>query len=262
MVTKQDVFKCLEALGIKKNDKVTVHSSLKSIGEIENGADGLLDAFCEYLSDGLLMIPSHTWDNIAETQFFDVNSTPACTGALSRVATKRKGGIRSLHPTHSVVIFGKGGKEFIEGEEFCSSPTPVSCCLSRLYEEGGKILLIGVGHDRNTFLHSVDERLKIPNRLSTDTLSITIKDYDGNLIKSPDFHWYHTDGVPEGVSEFFPNYEKALYYCGATNYSTLGNAKVCCCDAIKTVEVIKMLWEKADYDLCASDREIPENYYK
>ena len=262
MVTKTDVFECLESLGIKKTDKVTVHSSLKSVGEIENGADGLIDAFCEYLCDGLLIIPSHTWDNIGKTRFYDVNSTPACTGILSRVAVGRKDGKRSLHPTHSVVVFGKGGEEFIKGEEFCSSPAPVNSCLSRLYEEHGKILLIGVGHERNTFLHSVDERLKIPNRLSTDTISITIKDYNGNLIELPNFHWYSTEGVPEGVSEFFPNFEKPLEYCGATHYSSLGNARVCCCDAVKTVEIIKMLWKKANYDLCSTDSPIPENYYK
>ena len=51
MVTKADIFACLEALDIKRSDKLTVHSSLKSIGEIEGGAEGLLDALCEYLSD-------------------------------------------------------------------------------------------------------------------------------------------------------------------------------------------------------------------
>lgn len=262
MVTKKDVFTCLESLGIKSTDKITVHSSLKAVGEIENGADGLIDALLEYLSDGLLIIPSHTWDRIGETKFYDVNSTPPCTGILSRIASQRTDGIRSLHPTHSVVVFGKGGEEFIKGEELCASPAPTLSCLSRLYEEGGKILLIGVGQDKNTFLHSIDERLKIPNRLSTDTISITIKDYEGNLIKSPNFHWYYTEGVPYGVSEFYPNYEKPLDYCGATCYSTLGGAKVCCCDAYKTVEVIKMLWEKADYDLCLCEKDIPENYYR
>lgn len=31
---------------------------LKAVGAIENGADGLIDSFCEYFSDGLLIIPT------------------------------------------------------------------------------------------------------------------------------------------------------------------------------------------------------------
>lgn len=262
-VTKTDVFACLESLKIARNDILTVHSSLKSIGEIEGGAEGLLDALCEYLADGLLIIPAHTWDNIAKTRFFDVRSTPACTGVLSRIATARADGIRSLHPTHSVVVFGKGNKDYVRGEERrASTPNPPSGCLGRLYDVGGKILLLGVGHERNTFLHSVDERLNIKNRISKDSIAITMKDYCGNDLIIPEFHWYETPGVAEGVSEFYGNYEEPLKYCGATVYSTLGNATAICCDAIKTVEVVASLWEKADYDLCSVKKAIPKEYYK
>ena len=39
MVTKNDIFELLEGCGIKHNDKVTIHCSLRAVGEIENGAD-------------------------------------------------------------------------------------------------------------------------------------------------------------------------------------------------------------------------------
>ncbi len=32
-------------------------------------------------------------------------------------------------------------------------------------ERGGKILLLGVGHERNTFIHCVEEHLDVPDRL-------------------------------------------------------------------------------------------------
>ncbi len=60
MVTKKDIFDFLESADIRHDDKVTIHCSLKAIGEIENGADGLIDAFCEYLKDGLFIVPTHT----------------------------------------------------------------------------------------------------------------------------------------------------------------------------------------------------------
>lgn len=39
MVTKKDIHNMLKDLGIEKNDVVTIHISLKSVGDIENGAD-------------------------------------------------------------------------------------------------------------------------------------------------------------------------------------------------------------------------------
>ncbi len=262
MVTKHDVFHMMENFGIHHNDKVTVHSSLRKVGEIEGGADGLLDAMIEYLDKGLLIIPTHTWNSIGATRCYNVNETIPCVGVLSRIAAFRNDGIRSLHPSHSVAVFGKGAEEFIRGEEKCSSPTPKNSCLSRLYEENGKILLLGVGLESCTFLHSVDERFNIPNRLSENSFAIKIIDYDGNEILLPDFRGFHTPGVPEGCSEHFGNYEKALLYCGAMTKSSLGNAHVFCLNARKTADIVKMLWDKADYDLCSDDREIPEAYYK
>ncbi|MBQ3573215.1 MAG: AAC(3) family N-acetyltransferase [Clostridia bacterium] len=252
----------MEGFRIRRNDKVTVHSSLRKIGEIEGGADGLLNAMIEYLDGGLLIIPTHTWDSIGATRYYNVKETKPCVGILSQIAAFRKDGVRSLHPSHSVAVFGKGADEFIRGEETCNTPTPKNSCLGRLYEENGKILLLGVGLESCTFLHSVDERFNIPNRLSRDSIPVKVVDYDGNEIVIPDFHWFYTQSVPEGCSEHFGNYEKALLYCGAMSESSLGNAKCFCLDARKTADTVKMLWDKADYDLCSKDREIPEFYYK
>ena len=41
MVTKHDVFTLLESFGIRHDDVVTMHSSLREVGAIDGGADGL-----------------------------------------------------------------------------------------------------------------------------------------------------------------------------------------------------------------------------
>lgn len=263
MVTKNEIFDFLKNCGIKQTDKVTIHCSLRAIGKIENGADGLIDAFCEYLTDGLFIVPTHTWDNVdKEHPFYDVMTTEPCIGTLSKVAAFRPDGIRSLHPTHSVTVFGKNAADFIKGEENSASPAPVGGCLSRLYEENGKILLIGVGHERNTYLHAVDERLHIPDRLNQDTFKIAIRDHNGNTMTSPPFHTHFTAAADTCVSEYYPNYKEALEYTGAVTYSHLGNALVYCCNARKMTEAIRKIWEKADKDLCISHAPIPTEYYR
>ena len=209
MLTKNDIKIFLEEAGIKRDDKVTIHCSLRSIGEIENGADGLIDAFVDYLNDGLFIVPTHTWNKVwRDTPYYDVRSTVPDIGTLPEVAAFRKDGVRSLHPTHSVTVFGKDAKEYVKGEEKCASPAPIGSCISRLYEENGKVLLVGVGHDKNTYLHSVDERLQIPDRLNPETFEITIVDYDGNKLTSPPFHTHFTAASDTCVSEYYPNYKE------------------------------------------------------
>lgn len=263
MVTKNDIFNLLDNCGIKHNDKVTIHCSLRAIGKIENGADGLIDAFCNYLSEGLFMVPTHTWDSVdKEHPFYDVRTTEPCIGTLAKVAAFRSDGIRSLHPTHSVAVFGKNADDFVKGEENSASPAPVGGCLSRFYEENGKILLIGVGHERNTYLHAVDERLNIPDRLNKETFEITIKDYNGNMLTSPPFHTHFTAAADTCVSEYYPNYKEAFEYTGAVTYFHLGNALVYCCDARKMTDVVRRIWNKTDKDLCISHNPIPKELYR
>ena len=263
MVNRRDIVKLLKECGIKRGDKVTVHCSLRAIGGIENGADGLIDASCEYLSDGLFIVPTHTWDNVTRNNpYYDVRETVPCIGTLAKVAAFRKDGIRSLHPTHSVAVFGKGAAEYVRGEERSATPCPVGGCVSRLYEENGKILLIGVGHERNTYLHAVDERLRIPDRLKPEGFVITIKDYEGNTVQSPPFHTHFTAAADRCASEYYPNYRAAFEYEGAVTYHRLGNAPVCCCDARKMTDAAQRIWERADRDICVSDEPIPGKWYK
>ena len=64
--TKNDLIEHIKALGIRSNDTVCIHSSMKAIGEVEGGADTVLDAFIHCLKDGLLIFPTHTWDRMNE----------------------------------------------------------------------------------------------------------------------------------------------------------------------------------------------------
>jgi aminoglycoside 3-N-acetyltransferase len=262
MLTRNDVFQLLESFGIRHDDVVTMHSSLREIGPIEGGADGLIDALKEYLCDGLLLIPTHTWANVnAANPHFDVRSTVPCIGTLSRVAAFRKDGVRSLHPTHSMAAFGKDARAYIQGEEKSCTPGPMGGALSRLYELGGKVLLVGVGHERNTYLHAVDERIDRPNRLAPTGFAVEITDWDGNILHNEDFHPHHTEGINIGLSEYYRNYKHALDVTGAVQYGWMGNALTYCCDCRKMTDTVMRIWEHADRDVCIGIQDIPEEWY-
>lgn len=262
MLTRHDVFTLLESFGIRRDDAVTIHSSLREVGPIEGGADGLIDALKEYLCDGLLLIPTHTWAVVnAANPHFDVRSTVPNIGTLSRVAAFRQDGVRSLHPTHSMAAFGKNAREYIQGEEKSSTPAPVGGALSRLYELGGKVLLVGVGHERNTYLHAVDERINRPNRLAQTGFPVEITDWDGHVLRNEDFHPHRTEGINVGLSEYYRNYKHALDVTGAVQYGWLGNALTYCCDCRKMTDTVMRIWERADRDVCIGIQDIPEEWY-
>jgi aminoglycoside 3-N-acetyltransferase len=52
MYTKQELKRDILNIGIKEEDTILIHSSMKAIGEVEGGADTVLDAFMEYLQAG------------------------------------------------------------------------------------------------------------------------------------------------------------------------------------------------------------------
>ena len=147
-------------------------------------------------------------------------------------------------------------------DDVITMTSPIAMIKGCANEENGKVLLIGVGHERNTYLHSVDERLGIPDRLNPNPFEITIRDYDGNLIKSPPFRSHFTAASDTCVSEYYPNYKEAFEYTGAVSYAKLGNSTVYICDARKMTDTVKMLWEKADHDLCIRKETIPLEYLK
>lgn len=260
MFTKEQLKKQISEMGILPTDTVLIHTSMRAVGEVESGADGVIDAFVEYLSDGLFLVPTHTWDSVYDEQpVYDVRSTVPCIGALPRAAAFRQDGVRSLHPTHSLWACGKGAEDFIRNEENALSPCPPTFAWDRLADLKAKILLIGVGNDKNTFIHSVDEVADIPDRLSEKPFEVTIIDREGNVHRHP--YRGHYCSKSGDVSRQFVNFEKPLTALGAQSFGRLGNAAVRIVDAALCKEIILRIYARADRDLCIEKCEIPTEFY-
>ncbi len=100
MYTKDQLKQQLVDMGLKPSDTVLIHSSMKAIGEVENRADGVLDVLIDYFKEGLLIFPTHTWEQMGERKLlFDPKTEPSCVGILPNLFLKREGVSRSLHPT-------------------------------------------------------------------------------------------------------------------------------------------------------------------
>lgn len=236
--TKQELREQLAGMGLLPTDTVLIHSSMKAIGQVEGGADTVLDAWMEYFSEGLLLLPTHTWRQMSETcNVYDPASAESCVGLLTNLFRKREGVVRSLHPTHSVAAWGRTAADYIAGEENCNTPCTPGGCYDRLRAVRGKILLVGVGHERNTFIHSVEEVLNVPNRLTDRPTLFYVAMPDGTRKRV--YMRRHYNAMQPHISEDFVKLEQAFYERGAAKRAAFGDAACILCDAAKVFEVTR-----------------------
>lgn len=243
-------------MSIDPEGTIIVHSSMKSIGEVKGGVDTVLDAFSEYMKDGLLVFPTHTWDTVnAENPKFHVDETPSHIGILTEMFRQRPGVIRSHHPTHSVGALGADAKEFTTGDEKFDTPAARGSAWGKLLDRKAKILLVGVDLRRNTFIHGIEEWLDIPNRMSDtdDHEELVTVLPDGTEILVPSRRHI------SGVSERYWKVEDLLVEKGAIEYSQFGDARVLVCDAVLLAKYITQMLE-IDPEIFSDNEPLTEQF--
>lgn len=258
-MNKQQFMEQIEALGVRPGDTLMVHSSLRAVGPVEGGGDTVLDAFLDYLSDGLLLLPTHTWGTIkGDPAVYDPSATPSCVGTLTNLARVRKNAVRSLHPTHSVAAFGKRAAEYAAGEEKADTPCPRWGCWGRLYDEKAKILFLGCPLTKNTYLHSVEEWHAIPHRLAEKTTRYYIRMPAGEL-RPVDLHCHYNEQCPD-ISRNYGKMEPAFLALGIGREGTIGQARSVLCEAVGAADLVGSLLGR-NSDLFLDNAPIPTEWY-
>ncbi len=178
LVTQKSIERDLRALGVAAGDVLIVHSSLSSLGWVAGGEAAVVDALLAAIGDGgTLSMPAHSgdwsdpsgwenppvpqswWDEIrAERPAFDPYGTPLREmGRVAENLLMRRATVRSGHPMHSHMANGRHAVHIVEHHPVDSSFGDGSP-LGRLFDLDAKVVLLGVGHDRNTSLHLAEAR--------------------------------------------------------------------------------------------------------
>ncbi len=260
MLTKALIMEQLEKFRHIKGNIVTVHTSLKAVGEIEGGGETLLDALIEFFAQdgGLLCVPTHTWNS----NVYDRREAESCIGVLPRLAAAHPKALRTLHPTHSMAVFGDRqiAESFVENEAFADTPANPKGCYGKMLAQDGYVILIGVGQEKNTFIHCVEEMLGVPDRLTDYMVERTIIHKDGREEKR---HLYWFDNKIPDVSVYFPKFEAPFRFYGCIEDGYIGNAKVQLCSTRKMKEVIELIYKNNNFgELLDNDRSIDGKLYK
>lgn len=259
MYSKLDLKNDLIKMGLVGDEAVFIHSSMKSIGQTENRADGVIDVLMEYFNKGLLMLPTHTWAYMdSDNNLFDVVNQDSNVGILTNIFRSRPNVYRSYHPTHSIAAYGLNAKEYIKGDEFGLTPASPKGTMGRLRDIDAKIMLIGCNHGQNTFIHSIEESYNVPNRFYDNTIDFIIKDND--IIIDAKFYKHHTEGMPN-LSLNYSKAEQLLKEKGIVTYHKFGDADVLLMDARKLYDFIGKMLE-IDIHVFDERTELDYNRFK
>lgn len=233
IVTKADLMSALREVGLKEGDLCLFHSSLKSLGTVEGGAQTVIDAFEGVLTKtGTLAVPT-----LCNVDFFNSYKTwymdkPSGVGYITEYFRKLPFVYRSDHATHSVAARGPLAYELTfehgwRGPHLCpfgnfafadSSP------WNKLYEKNGKIVFLGVTMLYNTMKHLIEgrfvegllngvkdeiKRMELQSRLRT------FEDFDRGL-----WPFYNSERMQNDLEQM-----------GLVRSTQCGNARILCVDA-------------------------------
>ncbi len=182
MHTRQSLSADLRSLGVVRGDVVSVHASVRAVGEVAGGPDEIHLALKDAVgAEGTIMMYAgcpRYYDEIGRGNLtaeeeaevleklpaFDANTARSArdNGALVELLRTYSGSRVNDHVTR-FVVWGRQAEYLISTQPWDYAYGRESA-FDRLVELGGKILLLGSDHDNVTFLHYVEHIADIPDK--------------------------------------------------------------------------------------------------
>jgi aminoglycoside 3-N-acetyltransferase len=172
MIEHDQLVDGLGRLGVRTGTVLMVHASLSAFGPVHGGAETVLDALLTAVGpSGTVVVPSFTGqisdpcpgaDPLdpevirarAAVALFD-DRTPTAMGALPSAVLARPDRVRSRHPQASVAAIGAAAGQLTASQPLAYA-LGADSPFGAMYRLRAQILLLGVGHNRNSFLHHAE----------------------------------------------------------------------------------------------------------
>ena len=222
MLTKDDLVKGFQGLGLAAGDVVLVHSSYKSLGPVDGGPQTVVDALLEVLTPaGTLIMPTFNF-NFNKGEPWDVRNTPSHMGVLTEIVRTNPESRRVFHPFYSFALLGKL-KDELTKVRYKDSYGKESLFMS-LRELDAKIMIIGLSYTHSlTFMHHIEQMEGVDYRfikaftgMITDENGITYEDTFTMLVRD----------VDRGVQTEVDPMGEVLEKHGVVKVNRIGDAEV------------------------------------
>ena len=113
-VRKRDILKGFADLGLAEGDALLFHSSLKSFGYVQGGADTVIDGAIEAVGEsGTVIVPTFVQKVNGESatyrtrrEAWDIRTSPSDVGHITEVFRQRSEAVRSDHCCDSLAAIG------------------------------------------------------------------------------------------------------------------------------------------------------------
>ncbi|MDH3216298.1 MAG: AAC(3) family N-acetyltransferase [Candidatus Krumholzibacteria bacterium] len=221
-VTKEQLVRDLRALGLKREDLLFIHSSLRSLGFVEGGPDTVIEALLEVVGDeGTLLFPTFTIhgsmkETLASEEFiFDPVNSPSTVGKITEIFRRRPGVRRSHHPTHSVAAMGPLAEELTRTHLKDGTNFGAGSPFGKMLEHGGKVVGLGINFGPVTYYHVYEDLnldkfrgVYLPEPLTTMIELPGGRQEIPVRCHAPAFHRYRIDKTPD-IESFFSDWFQA-----------------------------------------------------
>jgi aminoglycoside 3-N-acetyltransferase len=233
--TRTSLARDLAALGVAPGMVLLVHASLARIGWVVGGAGSVIRALMDAVgSDGTLVMPTFSGDLSYPAGWREPAVPEAWLDTVrdnlpefdpARTPTRRMGAIpetfrtwpevrRSHHPVMSLAAWGRHADDIVARHSHAwalGDATP----MGRVYEHDGRILLLGVGHDRNSSLHLAETRAVHGRRKIRRMLVAGPSGRD----------WVSVPDAEDDRGRLFPTIGTAFEARGTTRHGLVGSAE-------------------------------------
>ncbi|MGN0866715.1 MAG: AAC(3) family N-acetyltransferase [Oligosphaeraceae bacterium] len=218
MLTIAELTRALLDLGVVPGGIVMLHSSVVSLGPVEKGPEGVIQAFLDALGpEGTLVVPVF-----------------GKLGVITELVRARKDAVISDAPVGTLAAVGKKAAKLMAGHLKADTAHGKGSPFVRIAQAGGQICLLGVDLDRNTMLHTAEALLELPYLRTVQTTS---RDKKGKEI-TRSWRCY------PGPHRDFIGLDYLLRQAGVMKVGRISNAQVRLLDAQAMLECLQEVGEE------------------
>ena len=245
----------IQALGLPRGAVVIVHSSLSAFGVVRGGAYAVVEALRHSVGNaGTLVVPTFTpqvSDPYPQSLAFDDpriegarrdiplfhDALPTPMGAVSNAVLACAGRWRGTHPQASVAALGAHAEQITINQPLVYA-LGADSPFERMYRLGAYILLLGVGHNRNSFLHYAESL--VPNhRTKLRRFPFVIRNHR---------QWVEAADVGDDNGLHFPQLGVEADAAGLIRHRMIGSAR---CQLMQSVPFVDFAKRRLAELLCA-----------
>jgi aminoglycoside 3-N-acetyltransferase len=217
----------LRSAGIGDRDTLMVHSNFEPDSGFVGSPQDLVNALADVVAQGNLVMVSipfrgAAYDYLALGKPFHVRKTMSMMGLATEMFRRREGTLRSMHPTHPVLAYGKDAASLVADHERCLYPCGAGSPFEKLHRLQGKLLFFDVPFQSITFFHYVEDLLKerLPFPVYDERLfSVSAVDANGTN------HVIQTYAFSRGVRRAAEKLEAEMQRQGMIRAGRVGNSR-------------------------------------